>query len=82
MATPDAGMPGASTGPSQPSPLPTGISAEATSTSTVTRLGSTSQGVVGINGLMLTASPQGSIVSSQKDNVHLEKGTQLLLKTQ
>jgi len=41
-----------------------------------------SQGVVGIEGLTLSSSPQGSVISSTKNNVHLESGTQLILKSQ
>jgi hypothetical protein len=41
-----------------------------------------SQGVVGIEGLILRSSPQGSVISSTKNNVHLDGGTQLILKTQ
>lgn len=49
---------------------------------TVAPLGPTSQGVVGVKGLSLKASGQSSVVSSQTDNVRLESGTQLILRTQ
>lgn len=45
-------------------------------------LAPTSQGAVGMKGLSLSSSPQGSIISSSDDNVHLDSGTQLMLKTQ
>jgi hypothetical protein len=41
-----------------------------------------SQGVIGIEGLSLSSSPQGSVISSTKNNVHLDSGTQLILKAQ
>jgi hypothetical protein len=44
-------------------------------------LSATSEGVLGYKGLSLNARAEASIVSSEKDNVHLEKGTQLILKT-
>ncbi len=71
--------------PNTSSPYPQGTggtSSEASTGPTVAPLGATSQGVVGINGLTLALSPQGSVVSSEKDNVRLDRGTQLMLKTQ
>jgi hypothetical protein len=50
--------------------------------SSVSPLNPTSQGVVGIKGLSLSSSPQASIVSSGNRNVHLDSGTQLILRTQ
>jgi hypothetical protein len=50
--------------------------------STVSPLGPTSHGVVGMKGFLLTASVQASVVSSSTDNVHLESGTQLILRVQ
>ena len=41
-----------------------------------------SQGVVGLKGLSLSASDQGSLVSSGSKNVHLDGGTQLVLRTE
>jgi hypothetical protein len=41
-----------------------------------------SQGVVGMKGLQLSASPQASVVSSSSGNVHLDSGTQLVLRTE
>jgi len=48
----------------------------------VAPLGPTSQGVVGMNGLSLNASGQMSVVSSNSENVHLDSGTQLILRVQ
>jgi hypothetical protein len=42
-------------------------------------LSSSTQGVVGIAGLTLTSSAQGSVFSSTSQNVHLDSGTQMLL---
>jgi hypothetical protein len=50
--------------------------------STVSPLGSTSQGVVGMKGFSLTSSGPTSVVSSNTDNVHLDSGTQLILRVQ
>ncbi len=50
--------------------------------STVSPLGPTSKGVVGIKGLSLDSSGQASVVSSKSDNVHLNSGTQLILRVQ
>jgi hypothetical protein len=41
-----------------------------------------SQGVVGIKDISLSDSAQGSVLSSSKRNVHLEGGTQIILRTQ
>jgi hypothetical protein len=41
-----------------------------------------SQGVVGLKGLSLGPSDQGSIVTSSGHNVHLDSGTQLILRTE
>jgi len=35
-----------------------------------------------MKGLSLDSSGQASVVSSQTDNVHLDSGTQLILRTQ
>lgn len=71
--------------PDTSSPYPQGTggtSSQANTEPTVAPLGRNSQGVVGINGLTLASSPQGSVVSSEKENVRLDSGTQLILKTQ
>ncbi|PYX34533.1 MAG: hypothetical protein DMG80_01755 [Acidobacteria bacterium] len=50
--------------------------------STVAPLGPTSQGVVGMKGVSLKAAGQASVISSETDNVHLDSGTQMMLRTQ
>jgi hypothetical protein len=42
-------------------------------------LSSSTHGVVGLSGLSLSSSAQGSVVSSTTQNVHLDSGTQMLL---
>jgi hypothetical protein len=39
-----------------------------------------SKGVVGLSGLALSRSGSSSVVTSSDDNVHLEVGTQLILR--
>jgi hypothetical protein len=48
----------------------------------VSPLGSTSQGVVGMRGLSLNSSGSTSVLSSNTDNVHLDSGSQLILRVQ
>jgi hypothetical protein len=76
---------GATTGPQRPT-YPSGApepSSDATARgASVSPLGPTSQGVVGIKGLSLSSSPQASVVSSNTENVHLDSGTQLILRTE
>jgi hypothetical protein len=48
----------------------------------VSPLGSTSQGVVGMRGLSLNSSGATSVLSSNTDNVHLDSGSQLILRVQ
>ena len=86
-APPTGGMSGSPTrAPDTSSPYPQGTasgnSSQATTGMAVAPLGPSSQGVVGISGLTLAPSAMASVVSSEKDNVHLDSGTQLLLKTQ
>jgi hypothetical protein len=50
--------------------------------STVSPLGPTSKGVIGIKSLSLDSSGPASVVSSKTDNVHLDSGTQLILRVQ
>ncbi len=45
-------------------------------------LSADSRGVVGLKGLALSTSADASVISSAKGNVHLDKGTQLILLTQ
>lgn len=73
MAGGPIGSPGAS--------VPSGTSGQG-SDSPGNSLGPNSQGVVGIRGLSLNASGQVSVVSSNNDNVHLNSGTQLILRIQ
>jgi hypothetical protein len=79
------GMDASSSGPSRaPERVPsttTDPSANTPPPSTSAPLAPTSQGVVGMKGLELTTSGQASVVSSQTDNVHLESGTQMILRT-
>jgi hypothetical protein len=78
------------TGPSSyPSSYPTGNSSRypsesnnAPQGSSVSPLGPTSQGAVGMKGVTLNASGPASVVSSSADNVHLDSGTQLILRVQ
>lgn len=67
-------------------PVPTNSTSGADSSSpdrsTVAPLGPTSQGVVGMKGISLNASEKASIISSDTENVHLDSGTQLILRTQ
>jgi hypothetical protein len=67
--------------PSIPSPT-SGTGTPGQDSSTVAPLGPTSQGVVGMKGLSLKASEQSSVISSETDNVRLDSGTQLILRTQ
>ena len=66
---------------SYPSPS-TGADTPSNNESTSAPLSPTSQGAVGMKGLSLKTSEQGSVISSEKDNVHLDSGTQLMLRTQ
>ena len=50
--------------------------------STVSPLGPTSKGVVGMKSLSLDSSGPASVVSSKTENVHLDRGTQLILRVQ
>jgi hypothetical protein len=77
-----AGRPGASSSTPPPFPTQGAPSEPAPSGATGKVLDPSSQGVVGLEGLSLTSSAQGSVVSSNTDNVHLDSGTQLILRTQ
>ena len=80
------GMGGAKTGGMGAPPSGTGYPGNAPAESGapasagVGPLGPTSQGVVGIPELSLQDSAQGSVVSSNRANVHLDSGTQLILR--
>jgi hypothetical protein len=75
------GSPSAAQGADMTPQFPAG-GASGSSGATVSPLGPTSQGVVGMNGLALNSTPQASVVSSSNANVHLESGTQLMLRTE
>ena len=79
------------TGPTYPSSYPTSPTGSASGSasdntgsagSSVSPLGPTSQGVIGIRGLSLNSSAQASVVTSSSENVHLDSGTQLILRVQ
>jgi hypothetical protein len=80
---------GSSTGPTRPgaSSYPTGDPQDLPAGSappentTAAALDPHSRGVVGMKGLSLNSSDQGSVVSSNS-NVHLDGGTQLILRTE
>ena len=61
-------------------PEPPGLNAP--SASTVSPLAPTSRGVVGIKGLALQTSGSVSVLTSTTGNVHLDSGTQLMLRVQ
>jgi hypothetical protein len=61
--------------------LPSGGSGRS-SGSSGSSLSPNSQGVVGIRGLSLSTSGAASVISGSKENVHLESGTQLILRIQ
>jgi hypothetical protein len=65
---------------STPQQMPSGASPAGESAGPV--LDAHSQGVIGIKGLQLTSSGQTSVVSSENNNVHLDSGTQLVLRTE
>ena len=50
--------------------------------STVSPLDPAAKGVVGMKGFSLTVSGEASVVSSNTENVHLDSGTQLILRVQ
>jgi hypothetical protein len=54
----------------------------ASTNSTVTPLNPTSQGLIGIKGLTINTSGSISILTSNTGNVHLDGGTQLILRVQ
>ncbi len=89
-----SGMPGQrpasagdSTAPTIPPKYPTSTIPEppglnAPNTSTISPLAPTSRGVVGIRDLSLETSGAVSVLTSSTGNVHLESGTQLMLRVQ
>src|SRR6266850_2299796 len=64
-----------------PSIPASGIDPSSPGSGTPAPLGPTTQGVVGMKGVSLKPSDQGTVISSETDNVHLDSGTQLILRT-
>ncbi|MGH9504609.1 MAG: hypothetical protein ACRD20_17285 [Terriglobales bacterium] len=64
------------------SAIPEPPSLNGPNTSTVSPLGPTSRGVVGIKDLSLDTSGPAAVLSSKTGNVHLDNGTQLILRVQ
>jgi hypothetical protein len=87
MGGPSMGNPA---GTQQPGSYPTPGSTEPrdagggipTNATTIAPLGPTSQGVVGMRGLTLNSTGEAAVLSSSAQNVHLDSGTQLILRTQ
>ena len=73
--SPTPRYPGSITDP--PSPRTAGLNR-----STVSPLGPTSRGVVGMKGLSLDTSGPVSVLSSNTENVHLDSGAQLILRVE
>ena len=80
------GMGGGAYPPERVASYPTGTSSGTDPSvpqgGTIAPLGPTSQGVVGMKGLSLRSAGPASVISSETDNVHLDSGTQLMLRTQ
>ena len=66
--------------PTSTIPEPSGLNVP--SASTISPLAPTSRGVVGIKGLALETSGPVSVLTSNTGNVHLDSGTQLMLRVQ
>jgi hypothetical protein len=66
--------------PTSAIPEPPGLNVP--NTSTISPLAPTSRGVVGIKGLALETSGPVSVLTSNTGNVHLDSGTQLMLRVQ
>ncbi|HUM06719.1 MAG TPA: hypothetical protein VLT90_14730 [Terriglobales bacterium] len=82
---PSASMPsGAGMGGGAHVPTPSGPDSPATAAPTASQaaLSSKSRGVVGIKGLDLKSVGATSVISAEKENVHLDSGTQLILKAE
>ncbi len=86
-ASTSAGRPGMAGSTPQPSPSATAgadtTSNDSQAKNSTPRITGQTQGVVGISNLTLASGPngaQGSVMSSEKNNVKLESGTMLLLK--
>jgi hypothetical protein len=65
-----------------PSIPASGIDPSSPGSGTPAPLGPTTQGAVGMKGVSLKPSDQGTVIRSETDNVHLDSGTQLILRTQ
>lgn len=84
------GTPGGSGGSARPdgSPYPAGNPQDVpagtapSERSAAGALDPQSQGVIGMKGLSLSTSDQGSVISSNTSNIHLDGGTQLILRTE
>ena len=79
----DASTPGVP--PSYPgdlAPIPDPMAPNNSSNATVVPLSPTSKGVVGMKGLSLDTSGPAAVLSSTTGNVHLDSGTQLILRVQ
>jgi hypothetical protein len=85
------GLPGAGSGgvgrtgagyPSGPANVPggRGLPGGSETSASATPLGPESRGVVGLRGLSLSGSVQGATISSDNRTVHLDNGTQLVLR--
>jgi hypothetical protein len=59
-----------------------GLDSDTAPPTTMAPLGPTSKGVVGIKGLTLENSGPASVISAEKDNVHLDTGAQMILRVQ
>lgn len=68
--------------PGDLSPISDPMAPNRTSDSTVVPLSPTSKGVIGMKGLSLDTSGPAAVLSSNMGNVHLESGTQLILRVQ
>jgi hypothetical protein len=87
MGSPAGGRMGGGTPPTASTPNNGGFGTDnsnpgASSASTTGRIPLNAQGVIGISDISLSASAQGdTTITSQKHNVKLESGTQMILKT-
>jgi hypothetical protein len=68
--------------PGDLAPMPDPMAPNRTSDSTVVPLSPTSKGAVGLKGLSLETSGPAAVLSSNTVNVHLDAGTQLILRVQ
>jgi hypothetical protein len=75
------GMAGGMPSSQRPSYTPGVPTSPDASGGSVSALGPTSQGVVGMKGLALNVSAQASVISSTTENVRLDGGSQLILRT-